>query len=51
MSRGAGRVERAIMAAVRAEPDNAFTVADLCDRVYPGSTASRRSIGLRFSAR
>ena len=36
MSRGAGRVERAILAAVRAEPDNAFTVADLCDRVYPG---------------
>src|SRR4051812_10913423 len=36
MSQGAGRVERAIIAAVQAEPDNAFTVADLCDRVYPG---------------
>jgi hypothetical protein len=36
MSRGPGRIERAIMAVVAAEPDNAFTVADLCDRVYPG---------------
>ncbi len=36
MSRGPGRVEQAIMAAIEAEPDNAFTVEDLCDRVYQG---------------
>jgi hypothetical protein len=36
MSRGPGKVERAIAAALDAEPDNAFTVEDLCDRVYLG---------------
>src|SRR4051812_5760539 len=36
MSKGPGRLERAILAAVEAEPHSAFTVADLCDRVYRG---------------
>jgi hypothetical protein len=36
MSKGLGRVGRAIEAALIAEPDNAFTVDDLCDRVFPG---------------
>lgn len=36
MSRGPGRVERAIQAASDAEPDKAFTVEDLCLRTYPG---------------
>jgi hypothetical protein len=36
MSKGPGRVSRAIEAALDAEPDNAFTVEDLCDRVYRG---------------
>ena len=40
MSRGPGRVERAIEAALDAEPDNAFTVEELCRRVYP-ETAHR----------
>jgi hypothetical protein len=35
MSRGPGRIERAIEAAFAAEPDNAFTIEDLCDRIYP----------------
>jgi len=35
MSRGPGRIERAIEAVLAAEPDNAFTTADLCLRVYP----------------
>jgi hypothetical protein len=35
MSRGSGRIEQAIIAAFTAEPDNAFTVAELCDRIYP----------------
>jgi hypothetical protein len=36
MSKGPGRVSRAIETALEAEPDNAFTVEDLCDRVYRG---------------
>ena len=35
MSKGLGRIERAILAAVAAEPDNAFTVLDLVDRIWP----------------
>jgi hypothetical protein len=34
MSRGPGRIERAIAAILDAEPDNAFTVEDLCRRIY-----------------
>jgi hypothetical protein len=37
MSRGPGRIERAIEAVFAAEPDNAFTTEDLCDRVYNGA--------------
>jgi hypothetical protein len=36
MSKGPGRIERAIAAALDAEPDGAFTTDDLCDRVYRG---------------
>ncbi len=36
MSRGPGRIESAIASSVGAEPDNAFTVEDLCNRVYAG---------------
>jgi hypothetical protein len=36
MGKGPGHVERAIEAVLIAEPDNAFTVDDLCDRVYRG---------------
>src|SRR5690348_8529156 len=36
MSKGPGRIERAIEAAFAAEPDNGFTVEDLCIRAYPG---------------
>jgi hypothetical protein len=36
MGKGLGHVGRAIEAVLNAEPDNAFTVEDLCDRVYPG---------------
>jgi hypothetical protein len=34
MSRGPGRVDRAIDAIFAAEPDNAFTTDDLAQRVY-----------------
>ena len=35
MSRGLGRVGRAIAAAFDDEPDNAFTTVELCERVWP----------------
>lgn len=34
MSKGPGRVERSIVAALTAEPHNAFTILDLVDRIY-----------------
>jgi hypothetical protein len=36
MSRGHGTVQRAILAAFAAEPDNAFLLCELCERIYPG---------------
>jgi hypothetical protein len=36
MSRGPGRVQRAIEAVFQAEPDNAFLLSELCERVYRG---------------
>jgi hypothetical protein len=42
MSKGAGRVERAIAGVFEAEPDNAFTVEDLCDRAYPGELVEKK---------
>jgi hypothetical protein len=35
MSRGLGRIERALAAIFDSERDNAFTLEDLCERVYP----------------
>lgn len=34
MSKGLGRLERAIVEASNADPDNAFSVGDLCDLIY-----------------
>jgi hypothetical protein len=42
MSKGPGRVERIIEAVFAAEPDNAFTIEDLCDRVYPGEPIEKK---------
>ena len=42
MSKGPGRIERAILATFIAEPDNAFTTADLCSRIYRVNQASKR---------
>ena len=36
MSRGPGKIERAVETVFDTEPDNAFTTEDLCDRVYLG---------------
>src|SRR5262249_25939168 len=35
MSRGPGRVMRAVAAAVEANPDHAVTIDEACDRLYP----------------
>src|SRR5262249_5851166 len=34
MSRGLGRIQRAIVAVFEAEPDNGFLLSELCERVY-----------------
>src|SRR5215831_5653678 len=36
MSRGLGHVQRAIVAYFEVEPDNAFLLSELCERVYHG---------------
>ena len=36
MSRGPGRVQRRIKALMQSEPTGAWTVEDLCDRVFDG---------------
>src|SRR5260370_37211150 len=42
MNKGPGRVEKIIEAVFAAEPDNAFTIEDLCDRVYPGELIEKK---------
>ena len=42
MSRGHGNVQRAILAAFAAEPDNAFLLSELCERVYPGRNRTEK---------
>src|SRR5258707_15595741 len=42
MSNGPGPVEQIIEAVFAAEPDNAFTIEDLCDRVYPGEPIEKK---------
>ena len=42
MSKGPGHAERAITAALAAEPDNAFNIEDLCDRAYPDVKAEKK---------
>jgi hypothetical protein len=36
MSRGHGKVQRAILAAFAAEPDRAFLLSELCEQIYSG---------------
>jgi hypothetical protein len=47
MSGGHGEIERAIERVFDAEPNNAFTVEDLCDRVYPGINGVERGTVIR----
>jgi hypothetical protein len=43
MSKGPGRIQRAILALINAKPDEAFTVEDLCRRIYPGGVKPTRA--------
>ena len=36
MSQGPGKLESAIESLMQSEPDGAWTVEDLCERIYPG---------------
>jgi hypothetical protein len=42
MSKGPGRVQRAILGLIEAEPDGAWTIADLCRDAYPGANQIER---------
>jgi|SRR5271169_2974524 len=42
MSKGPGRIGRAIAAMFDAEPENAFTVEELCERAYPGVSVEKK---------
>jgi hypothetical protein len=46
MSKGPGRVQRAIRAIFAAEPDNAFTTAELCARVYGTRVTNKHRIAV-----
>jgi hypothetical protein len=43
---GPGRVQRAIRAIFAAEPDNAFTTAELCERVYGNRVEKKHRIAV-----
>jgi len=42
MRKRPGRVEQIIEAVFATEPDNAFMIEDLCDRVYPGEPIEKK---------
>jgi hypothetical protein len=42
MSRGPGRIEQQIEAAFVRDPDNAFTVEDLCDLIWPQAIIEKK---------
>jgi len=42
MSRGPGRIQQAIKGLFEAEPDNAFTTTELCERVYGVKETDKR---------
>lgn len=42
MSKGPGRIQRAIKELFESEPDNAFTTTELCERVYDVEETDKR---------
>jgi hypothetical protein len=46
MSRGAGRIERAVISLVQAEPTNGFTVRELCERIYGVPAEKKRRVSV-----
>ena len=53
MSRGPGRVERAILSLMRADPDGAWTTEDLAEAAYPdaGAIEKRHRVAVLRAAR
>jgi hypothetical protein len=52
MSKGPGRIQRAIKGLFEAEPDNAFTTTELCERVYgTKNTDKKRRIAVIRAAK
>lgn len=51
MSRGPGRIERAILACLEADPDNAFTTRELVRRVYGADDAKRHRVAILRAGR
>jgi hypothetical protein len=50
MGKGAGHVERGIMAAFKAEPNNAFTVAELARRIYRVDPVKKHRVAILRTA-
>ena len=46
MSKGPGRVERTIIAALAAAPRNALTTQELCERCYEGPITKRQRVAV-----
>ena len=46
MSKGPGRVERTIIAALAAAPRNALTTQELCERCYEGPITKRHRVAV-----
>jgi hypothetical protein len=53
MSKGPGRIERALAEIFDSERDNAFTLDDLCERIYPAArwTETKHRISIARAAR
>ncbi len=51
MSRGAGRVERAIRVALEREPENAFKVEELCRRIYAQQPEKKHRVAVSRAIR
>jgi hypothetical protein len=47
MSRGLGKVQRAIASLVESDPDGAWTIGDLCQHVYGATDKAKRVVVLR----
>jgi hypothetical protein len=53
MSKGPGRVQRVVLGLIATEPDEVFTIADLCRHVYPDAAevAQKHRVSVRYALR